>query len=398
MKRRTLLLTIVAACCLTGLAPGQTREIIGYYPSWKWRTDKNLLTPEKIPFRNLTTINYAFFFPLPDGTIVGRDSIGDAMILQGLPGPARDHKGSRLTDLAHRNGVKVLLSIGGWEESGNFPLVAGDPARRARFARACIERVVEFGFDGIDIDWEYPGFSDHNGTPADRGNFTLLLQAVRDSLDRYGAENGRHLLLTAAIPTDPGRTSRDMDIARIAPILDFLNIMTYDFYGPWDPRSNHNSPLYAGEGGDSTRCVDGAFTLFHTIYGVPPSKLTIGVPFYGHTYTHCTALNTAHGGADTVHFPREGAFYWTIAQGMANFDRFWDDRAKVPYLVSASWNMFVSYDDEESVRYKGEYAVEKGLNGIIIWEISGDYMPDGRSPLLEVLSTTLRAAQSPRSH
>jgi GH18 family chitinase len=219
-----------AALFLTCSVRAQTSEIIGYYPSWKHPGGVPLLPPERIPYQDLTIINYAFFAPLPDGTIVGRDTVGDAMVL----------RGQRLTQLAHRHGVRVVLSLGGWEDSGNFPAVAARAESRTRFAHSCIELIREFNFDGIDIDWEFPGYADHNGTPDDREYFILLLRELRDSLNTWP----RHLLLTAAVPA--GRaTGGGLDIAAMDELLDFFNIMTYDFYGPWDPRANHNAPLYA---------------------------------------------------------------------------------------------------------------------------------------------------------
>jgi chitinase len=381
--RYALILIIVAVVTRLPLeAQERHHEVVGYYPSWKWRTDAHLLTPERIPFGMLTVINYAFFYPLPDGTITGRDSTGDARIL--LPRsavPGTDPRPS-LTTLAHERGVRVLLSIGGWEDSGNFPAVAADSMRRARFAHSCAAAIGTFGFDGIDVDWEFPGYADHNGTPSDGRNYIRLLRALRDTLDAVG--NGRHLFLSAALPADRGQALA-MEIRDAAPLLDFLNVMTYDFYGQWDARAYHNAPLYAGPGGDSARCVDGAFSLYTQTFGIPASRINLGVPFYGHTFTACTELGGSHGPADTAHFPAGGAFYYTIEGLKANFSSHRDEHARVPYLTSSTWNMLVSYDDARSVEEKARYAALRGARGLIIWEITGDYLPDGSHPLLEAI-------------
>jgi chitinase len=194
----------------------------------------------------------------------------------------------------------------------------------------------------------------------------------------------RHLLLSAALPADRGQAGA-MPVRDVARLLDFLNIMTYDFYGPWDPRAYHNAPLYAGPGADSARSVDGAFRLYHESFGIPAAKINLGVPFYGHTFTGCTELGGVHGPADTGHFPAGGAFYYSIAAQMKNFTKHWDDRAGVPYLTSSEWNMLVSYDDEESVRDKARYVMARDARGLIVWEITGDYLPDGSHPLLEAI-------------
>jgi chitinase len=384
LQRLVCLSGLVLCLALTGAA--QRKEVIGYFPSWKWMVEKNPLTIEKIPYDKLTIINYAFFYPRPDGTITGRDSVGDALYLSGQPG-------TRLTDIAHQHQVRVMLSLGGWDESHNFPAVAANAALRTNFVSACMEAVRRYDFDGIDIDWEYPGFAEHNGTPADRENFTLLMQQLKDSLQAVGNASGRTYLLTAAFAASASN-SAFIDFSRIGAILDQLNIMTYDFHGAWDPLSNHNAPLYPSAGADSNKCMDAAFTLYSRTYGIPPSKLNLGLAFYGRTYTGCTTLNAAHSGTDTTHFTAEGATYTEILARMKNFDRKWDDRAAVPYLVSPGWNMLVSYDDEESIRLKAEYIVARNIHGCIIWEITDDYLPDGSTPLLNTVARTFGTAQT----
>ncbi len=371
---------------LAGSAPAQPKEIIGYYPSWKWGERDNLVSPGRLPYEKLTMINYAFFLPLPDGRIVGKDSTGDALYLRGNPD-------SSLVTLAHRHLVKVMLSIGGWEDSGNFPLVASTPALRAAFAHACTDAVRTFGFDGIDVDWEFPGFAAHNGTPLDRDNCTALFRALKDSLAAQEQASGKRLLLTAALPAG-GANLAGFDLAALAGLLDMFNVMTYDFYGPWDSLANHNAPLYPSAGADTSRCVDAAFRFFTGAGGLPPSRVNIGVPFYGHTFAHCAALNGPHAGADTVHSSQGGAPYYDILAKMDHFTRVWDEQARVPYLISREWDMLISYDDEESVRAKARYVVDNDAGGVIIWELTQDFMLDGTNPLLDVLAATLRSPKT----
>jgi len=376
----------IAITVLSSLATSaQPRKVIGYFPSWKWNSRANLVSAAQIPYDKLTTVNYAFFVPLPNGEIVGKDTSGDRIYL-------RAKAGYRLTDLAHRHGVKVLLSLGGWEGSDNFPAVAASAALRAVFVRSCMAALTAYDFDGLDIDWEYPGYADHNGTPQDKHNFTLLLRALRDGLDGQTQRTGRRYLLTAALPAGASNAA-NIEMDTVAVLLDQLNIMTYDFHGPWDQRSNHNSPLYPSSGADTALCVDAAFTLYHNRYGVPGAKINLGVPFYGQTFTQCTALNTPHRGADTVHFSPGGAFYYDIVRHMSAFTRHWDDQAKVPYLVSPAWDLFVSYDDEQSVKAKAQYVVDHNAGGVIVWEITGDFLEDGTTPLLDALRAVLSTGE-----
>ena len=373
-RTAVLILLLVSAS-----SPAQRKEVIGYYPSWKWNSRNGLVTPARLPYEKLTIINYAFFVPMSDGGISGKDTIGDGLYLRSRPS---------ITELAHQHSVRVMLSLGGWEDSDNFPVVASTPPLRAAFAHSCAEAIRIYAFDGIDIDWEYPGYADHKGTAADKENFTALLQTLRDSLTAMSVSEGRRYLLTAAISSGTGGLAY-IDINRVAEILDQLNIMTYDFYGPWSPLSNHNSPLYPAPGADTTRCVDAAFRLLHETLGVPASKINLGVPFYGHTYTACSTLNAPHHGADTVHFSKFGAFYYDIIRVLDKCARHWDDRAKVPYLVNTSWNLLISYDDEQSIRAKAQYVLDNKVHGLIIWEITGDFLPDGSTPLLNSLDDVL---------
>ena len=389
-KTRTLPISVlILFLCLAGppvSAQRQRTEVIGYFPSWKWAQGDHAMTPQTIPYGKLTFINYAFFVPLPDGRIEGKDTLGDARYIRG-------DRNTGIVGTAHRHGVGVVLSIGGWEDSGNFPAVASTAELRTAFAHSCLDAMRTYGFDGIDIDWEYPGYPGHGGSPADRRNFTLLLQTLRDSLHLAAPAIGRPPVLTAALPAG-GAQASGIDVRSIAGYLDYLNIMTYDFYGAWDPGMNHNSPLFPSAGADKARCVDAAFRYYRDSCGIPPGKINLGVPFYGRTYTMCRGLNQSHGGPDTVHFDPRGAVYSEIARKKNSFIRCWDTLAHVPYLIDSAWEVTVSYDDEESVREKALYVLDHRAGGLIIWELTGDMMDDGSTPLLTVIDATVNFGNS----
>lgn len=390
-NQRTFIFSIFLFLQFVGSVVAQTpsKEVIGYYPSWKWRTMNPAMMPEHIPYEKLTMINYAFFYPLPDGRIAGRDSAGDDLLLKGKGRPP----GTSLVPLAHRHGVKVLPSLGGWEESYNFPLVSADEQRRKKFAQSCLDLIREYDFDGIDVDWEYPGYVEHQGTPADKENFTKLLRIVKDSLSALGNRNGRTYLLTAALPAFADALTQ-YDTDSIAVILDMLNIMSYDFNGPWSPKSGHNSPLFSSDTIDDDRNFHGAFNLYHRTHRVPSKKINLGVPFYGHTYHPASAMFAGHRGTDTIHFSSSGAFYYDIINKTTAEHRRWDDKAKVPYLVIPEWNTVISYDDTMSVAHKARYCVTNNIGGVIIWEITGDYLHDGTSPLLQTISKIFSSAST----
>lgn len=364
-------------CGSSQRAPTSRKDLIGYFPSWKRDSTGRSVDPDRIPFEKLTLLNYAFFFPRPDGALAGRDTAGDRVYLGGSPS---------LIQKAHRRGVRVVLSVGGWEDSNNFPLVASDENRRRNFAKSCVDALRRFDFDGIDIDWEFPRLADHGGTPADRENCTRLLQTVRDSLDRDGRIRNRSLLLTAALPASAAG-AENYEMRSVAGLLDMLNVMTYDFNGPWDSLSGHNAPLYAPRPDDSSRNVDAAFRLYSETLGIEPGRINLGVPFYAHSYSNCTELYTRHGGPDRVHFGPDGTFAYDIARLSDKFSKRWDERARVPFLVSSEWRTLVSCEDEQSAVLKAKYVVDHGARGLIIWEITGDLLPTGESPLLNAIDS-----------
>jgi len=365
----------------------QNKEVIGCYQSWNWQKSPELLNPQNIPYDKLTTIYYSFFYPLESGEIVGMDPVADQYLLQGKTDllPTITDAGSSIIELAKPHGTKVVLSIGGWTTSNNFPQVSADPQKRTNFAHWCVKHIQQYGFDGIDIDWEFPGYKRHNGTPQDRDNFTLLLQTVRDSLQTLGKKSGKSYLLTASLPAAASHLP-DIDLQKITPIVDYINIMTYDLFGSWGKISNHNSALYGPAQGDSGRCLDGAFKLYHEEHNVPAEKITLCAAFFGYSYANCSEIYSEHQGADTTLFKEGGdLLYSQIEEKMDLFERHWDPKAQAPYLISKSHNTLVSLDDEESVALKAEYVINNNAAGIIIWPLMGDYLKDGRTPLVDAI-------------
>lgn len=354
------------------------KTIVGYYPNWQWYDRAGLINPETIQYEKYSIINYAFFSPQVDGSIALTDSWADENLLLGpmiwWPDPHNDSTKS-LPYLAHQAGVKVLPSIGGWTLSYNFSSIAADPVKRQNFANSCVELIQTYNFDGIDMDWEYPGYEPNNGTPADKQNFTLLLQDIRTALDELENTTGKYYLLTSCF----GASQVRMDFVEwenVVPLVDIVNLMTYDFHGSWDTLSNHHTPLYSPEVGNPEWCFDGAFTNLTQEYNVPAEKINIGIAFYGKALANCTELYGSHTGYDgSTFWEDEGQpLYYNIMKKMDQFSYYWDDQVKCPYLLGNSINTFVTFDNPESVAYKANYVKENNAKGIIIWEITGDYL------------------------
>jgi chitinase len=376
--------TIAAFALATTLCAAQParKEVIGYFPAWKWKPVNGVMTVAAIPFDKLTIINYAFWYPMPDGHIAAWDSAGDAVYLRGP-------KESRLVDRAHDHGVKVMLSLGGWDGSDNFPAAASTAQSRTAFSASCLDIIRQYGFDGIDIDWEYPGFAEHKGTSADRVNFPLLLRSLRDSLNAEAARTGKGLLLTAAFPATRAQLS-GIDMQAVEPLLDQINLMTYDYHGTWETVSGHNSPLYASRPEDSLLCLSASYRLFTEELAVPPSKVNLGVPFYGHAYRGCAGLHQTASGPDTTFLRPDESFASALARAAGSFTRYRDEKAGVPYLVSTDGTTFVTYDDERSIGLKAAFVRDHNARGLIIWEITQDLLPDGSTRLLDAIDAVFR--------
>ncbi len=365
------------------LAAQPCKEVIGYYPGWQWYDRAKLVNPMTIDYSKYSILNYAFFKPNPDGTIVGTDSWADDNLLLGpfnwQTSPATHYTNQSLVGKAHAAGVKILISVGGWTLSDDFPAIAGNPTKRATFAHSCKGLVQTYDLDGIDIDWEYPGYAAHNGSLADKANYTLFLQQIRDSLTTYQAVTGKTYLLTAAVGASQANMA-NVEWNNVKNILDIINVMSYDFFGAWDATTNHNSPLYAPAQGDPTFNLNSAVSYLMTNYGVPANKIAAGMAFYGRSVktTGTPNLHVASAGTvDNITFQTDDGSpqYYNILANASLFTNNWDNAAQVPYLTgNGNLKTFVSYDNKQSIGLKASYIKNNNLRGAIIWEITGDYL------------------------
>ena len=246
--------------------------------------------------------------------------------------------------------LKVLLMIGGWgEKADGFSEMAKDPDKRTGFCQSCLSHIQTYGFDGIDIDWEYPTYPARgNGAdPSDTQNFNLVLQELRETI-------GDEKIISFA-----SSASADyVDWPTAITYLDYVNVMTYDMGNP----PYHNSPLYRSSLTKSRSCEESIDK--HHQKGVPYERLVLGVPFYGHGIDPY---------ASDVKFRDMAAILSATSGTYAGKNiRVWDDVAKVPYLTDTEGTMLLGYDDEESVSWKGRFALSKGLLGAMFWEYRHD--------------------------
>lgn len=354
-------------------------KVVGYYPSWGPSLNQPL---SNMQVSKLTHLNYAFA-NVRNGQVVLGDPANDAANFKQL----KQVK-------AANPGLRALVSVGGWTWSGSFSDIAYTAASRQKFAASAVLFIRQYGFDGVDLDWEFPvagGLAGNVERAVDKTNFTLLLQELRNQLDAAGKADGKAYLLTIASAAFPAYVT-NVELAKIASLVDWMNLMTYDFHGSWDDASGHLSALYADpnspKGSKATDNVNAIVDLYLNA-GVPAKKLVLGVPFYGRSWTSCDAANQG------LYRPCDGAtrgmysYEQILEKGWIDanlFVRYWSDSAKVPYLYKKTTGTFVSYEDAESIGYKTSYVKSRGLGGAMIWEMTQD---DDQHTLLNALTAGL---------
>ncbi|PGG97190.1 chitinase [Blastomyces parvus] len=354
-----------------GPSPGSEGfRTVGYFTNWG--TYERNYHPMDIPGNHITHILYSFANVKPDSGEVYLSDVG-ADLQKHYPNDPEEPgenvygciKQLYLVKKHYRH-LKTLLSIGGWTYSANFPAPASTPTGRQTFARTAVQLLADLGFDGIDIDWEYPK------DEAEAHNFVLLLEETRRALDNYSAQHaqGRRLLLTVAVPCG----KKNYGLLRMAEMdkyLDFWNLMSYDFAGGWDKIAGHMANMFpSGNVPDSTPFnADEAITAY--VAGrVHPKKIVFGLPLYGRAFEQ----------TDGPGHPCQGVGEGSWAPGI------WDYKA-LPrpgseevndHDLMASWSYdrtarkMISYDTPEIAVAKADYIRQRGMGGGMWWELSGD--------------------------
>lgn len=362
---------------------------VAYFTSWSAYA-RNVIV-ENIDPNLLTHINFAFANLSQDGEIIIGDSWVDVEKPFGddsweSPADSRGHFGQLRKMKEKYPHIKTLISVGGWTWSSNFSDVAATESGRKKFASSAADFVSKYGFDGLDIDWEFPveGGNDITHRAEDKHNYTLLLKETREALTVQGQKDSKTYLLTIA--GGPNITfTKNTELKEMMKYLDFINVMTYDYHGGWETVTNHNAPLYANPN-DTTEFK--AFSVESTINayiaaGVEPSDLNLGLAFYGRGWINVgdksnnglfqsgSVSNTTGLGQGTW---EGGVFdFCDIKLNYENkngYVKYYDTIAQVPYVFNGS--NFISYDDEESITAKLQFATLKDLGGVMFWEFTGD--------------------------
>lgn len=334
--------------------------VLAYLPAWVEST------PDSVPLDKLTHICHAFIKADLQGHLITESAM-----------PNRP-----LIDAAHQQGVKILISVGGAESDAFLAPVAHDPVTLDRFVNELIDYVKTHGYDGIDLDWEFPD------SEASSAGLIRMIAMLRKEIDKLEEDSGRDYLLTRAVGGAWAYTHIPTEVFRDN--FDFLNVMCYDCTGPWAELAGHHSPLTASTEGKAHNVATAVQTLKHwrDERGLPDSQLVMGMPAYGRGFRGVQMF-------DAVEKNSDAHTTYTYAELNAKMAEGWTVKRMdngAPWLVSPDGSEIVSFDDPESIRMKTKWAMQQGLAGVFFWEATQDRLADGSHPLIETAAKEAHAA------
>jgi chitinase len=428
--------TADAAALASGTAAGAEsarprHQTVGYFTQWgiydRGFFVKDLVTSDSA--KRLTVLNYAFANVGPDGRCFQANQAGQSdpwadyqrpfSAQESVDGKA-DVEGQALAGNFNQirklkkkyPHLRVQISLGGWTWSNYFSdAVLTERARRA-FVASCVDLFIKGNlpvlegdphggkgaaagvFDGIDIDWEWPGSEGEEGNvvrAVDKKNLTLALAEFRRQLDAYGRRTHKHYSLTAFLPADPQQIDNGYQVRKVFDILDFATVQGYDMHGTWEDVTNHQSALFApaGEPQQPDFTVDRAVTALLD-RGAPRSKVVMGVPFYGRGWTGVPNVNK--GLFQTAAGPAPGSaeegyedYRNLVKLRDQGFTVYRDRQAGFAWLFDGT--TFWTYDDPAVLAQKARYIRNKGLGGAMVWSLDAD---DAHGTLLRTLDHGLR--------
>lgn len=355
-------------------AAGSSKKFITYFTNWaQYRPGDCKFDVSMIQGNMFTHINFAF--AQVDGATFNVAPYDPADISDPNNGVAQgmyDQVNALKTKYTH---LKTILSIGGWSHGATiFSNMAASATNRATFISSAISFVRKYNFDGIDIDWEYPAFADQGGRPEDTINFSSLLKEFRAAIESENRGNKAKLLLTIAAPAGASNYA-GLQLNVIHQYLDWINLMTYDMHGSWEPTIGFNTPLYCPSG--DPVCIDNTIKDYLNA-GAPSSKLILGLGTYGRSWALANPANTNPGSAGNG-AGQAGACsaeagimsYYEIKDFLASgATEKYDAVAVAQYAYKD--NQWVSYDSPATIKSKIDYANAKGLGGAMVWALDLD--------------------------
>lgn len=402
-----------------------SRKLVGYFPEWAYKSEAqgNFMVTD-LQWDYLTHIQYSFAMIDP---ATHKIALGDkvAAIEEEFVGRTMTYKGKEvkldptLPYKGHFNllqvmkkqypDTKLLISVGGWAGSTGFYTMLDTDAGIETFADSCVDFVRTYGFDGVDIDFEYPSSTATSGNPDDshlseprrkelNARYNKMMEVLREKLDEASREDGEYYYLTAAVTASPwvlgGMSSHDF-----VEYLDFVSVMSYDYHGGWNEYVENLANIYPDPADRETAnqimpnlCMDWAYRYYRG--ALPAEKILMGIPYYTRGWENVSGgTNGLHGGSrtpatgeyniwgddlngDEILEPAGANPIWHVKNLLEedpHFNRYWDDVGKVPYVWQDEKRVFLSYEDEQSINERVKYIDDKNLGGALIWVMNGDY-------------------------
>lgn len=403
--RQFFILTLIALFSLvahTGAAAQESEfRIVGYYTFYSIYDAQYFITD--VPADRLTHLIYASVNTSTNGQCVSTDAWADTQF--SYPGDKQSERlrgNFKQLQLLRRDSpnLKILMSIGGWEQSRYFSDVASNRQARIRFARSCIAFMREYGFDGIDLDWRYPvsgGLETNAYRPEDKDNFVYLLAEFRGQLEYWNERDNKRYTLTMTAPA-VGELHQNYHLDQVHTYVDWINLQSYGYQGSWSELASPISPLYGSARDPRGDIVRNLFNVAGSVktyldMGIPAEKIVVGVGFFGQAW-RITQPNDFFG----LYQPAQGIPTGTRPGGILQYrdlvpllgtntyTRFFDEDTRTPWLYNEDRRIVISYEDPASVAEKAAFVRSNHLGGIMIWELSFD---DEQSALLEAVFTTL---------
>nr|5Y2C_A Chain A, insect group II chitinase [Ostrinia furnacalis]5Y2C_B Chain B, insect group II chitinase [Ostrinia furnacalis] len=373
-------------------------KVVCYYTNWAWyRPDNGKYTPGDINPELCTHIIYAFAVLDKEELVIKSHDIWLDV----------ENKFYEKVTALKSHGVKVLLGLGGWDDSAGdkYSRLVNNVSARRKFVVHAVDFLEQYGFDGLDLDWLYPKcwqVECEKGPDSDKQGFADLVKELRKAFNRRG------MLLSAAVSASKRVIDYAYNVPALSMNLDWISLMTYDYHGQWDKKTGHVAPMYVHDK-DTDNTFNVNFTVNYWINkGADRKKLVVGVPFYGQSFSVVEGAGTGLG-APTYAGGEAGDE--TRARGFLSFYEICE-RVKVkgwkvhrdpggrigPYATHD--DQWVSFDDDFMARHKAEYVRAMELGGSMAWSLdlddfTGKYCGCGKAPLLTTINHVLRGKEAP---
>lgn len=375
------------------------KKVIGYFGNWHgYKTDYQPDHPDynyaqgiingkgydpiNVPYELLTHVNYGFIIIDEDGNLASNDPWADYG--DDKEGGGRNYI-NQIIQYANEHDTYTMFSIGGWNNSvydKGFDIITETPEIMDRFTTQIVDFLLEFGFDGVDVDWEFPENDE------EKEKFVALIKQIREKLTAAGIERDTYYQLSIAVTANHEKMEF-VDPVEVNQYVDTFNVMSYDFRGGFDNQTGHHAALYPNPADlDQKFNTSSAMEEYANVYNIPKHKLLVGFAYYSRGFA-----NVEEGvvGAPSSGVPLGGTwddpdemsglktwFQLKEFEAQAQSDAYphlsyhWDSHAKAPYIYDAENKEFYTYENILAISHKINYTIDNGYGGAIIWELAHD--------------------------